>query len=186
MASFLQTYIPSLWVYGVVLLMFGGSQELCIAQPDTAEMPTPLLFRTAAISLYTPPVILQHQEVWVVVRVQTRRGQPVTGQLVEFGIDSPATAYARVEPQRVVTQQGVARARLRADIVGVVHMTARIGLRTKRAAIKVMLPMASPMLPDTTIRRQAFSGVHISLLTPGGSKNDRTTGHPYEERSAGG
>ncbi len=98
MASSLQTYVPLLWVSGVVLLMLGGSPAPCIAQPYTANTPTPLLFRTAAISLHTPPAILQHQEVWVVVRVQTRQGQPVTGQLVEFGIDSPARAYARVEP----------------------------------------------------------------------------------------
>ncbi len=79
----------------------------------------------------------------------------------------------------------MARARLRADIVGVVHMTARIGLRTKRAAIKVILPIASPVLPDTTIRMQTFPEAHISLLTPGDSKHDRTTDHLYEERSAG-
>ena len=177
MASSRQADVLPLRVYGVVLLLLGASPALSLAQPSAADTSTPRLLRSTGISLHTPPVILQHQEVWVVVRVQTRQGQPVTGQLVEFGIDSPATVYARVEPRRVVTHQGVARARLRADIVGVVHLTARIGLQTKRAAIKVMLPMARPGLPETPIRRQAGSAGHRSLLTPVGSEYGRTTGH---------
>ncbi len=78
------------------------------------------------------------------VQVQTRQGQPVNGVAVEFLLPAVWQRDASLLPARVATQEGIARAVLSVNRVGVVQVTVRVGAVTQDLDIMVMTPLATP------------------------------------------
>jgi hypothetical protein len=95
------------------------------------------------VTLEAPQTIFQWQDAAVVVRVQNARGLPVDGLLVAFQVDPPWARYASIRPARARTQGGRVRAIVRADLVGQVRITVRVGALTKQATITVVMPIAT-------------------------------------------
>jgi hypothetical protein len=95
------------------------------------------------VTLEIPQTIFQWQDAPVVVRVQNEQGLPVDGLLVAFQVDPPRARYTSIQPARARTQGGRMRAIVRADLVGQVRITIRVGTLTKRATITVVMPIAS-------------------------------------------
>jgi hypothetical protein len=95
------------------------------------------------VTLETPQTIFQWQDAPVVVRVQNEQGLPVDGILVAFQVDPAWARHASIQPARARTQGGRVRAILRADLLGRVRITVRVGALTKRATITVVMPTAT-------------------------------------------
>jgi len=95
------------------------------------------------ITLETPQTIFQWQDAAVVVRVQNDQGLPVDGLLVALQVDPPWARYVSIRPARARTRGGRIRALLRADLVGQVRITVRVGALTKQATITVLMPIAT-------------------------------------------
>jgi hypothetical protein len=95
------------------------------------------------VTLEAPQTIFQGQDATVVVRVQNERGLPVDGLLVALQVDPPWARYASIRPARARTQGGRVRAIGRADLVGRVRITVRVGALTKQATITVVMPIAT-------------------------------------------
>ena len=125
-----------------VAILVGLLESASPAPPVLLETPWPLSSARYRVALETPPTIFQWQDAAVVVRVQNRQGLPVEGILVTFQVDPAWARYASIHPARALTQGGRARAILRADMVGLVWFTVRVGAFTQRAAITVVMPIA--------------------------------------------
>jgi hypothetical protein len=95
------------------------------------------------VTLETPQTMFQWQDTAVVVHVQNGQGLPVDGLLVVFQVDMPWARYASIRPARARTQGGKVRAILRAELVGQVRLTVRVGALTKQATITVVTPVVT-------------------------------------------
>ncbi|MBI3327097.1 MAG: hypothetical protein HYZ81_10415 [Nitrospinae bacterium] len=131
------------WVAILVGLLGSASP----AQPVLLSAPLPLSYARYRVALETPQTIFQWQDAAVVVRVQNGQGLLVDGIPVTFQVDPAWARYASIRPARALTQGGRARATLRADRVGLVWFTVRVGAVTQRAAIAVVMPIATAYGP---------------------------------------
>lgn len=113
------------------------------AQPVLLEKASTLPSARYRITLETPQTIFQWQDTAVVVRVQNRQGSPVDGILVTLQVDPAWTQYASLRPARARTQNGTVRAILRAELVGRMRITVRVGTLTEQATITVVMPIAT-------------------------------------------
>jgi hypothetical protein len=95
------------------------------------------------VTLETPQTMFQGHDAAVVVRVQNEQGLPVDGLLVVFQIDPPWARYASIRPGQARTRGGRVRAIVRAELVGQVRLTVRVGALTKQATITVVMPIAA-------------------------------------------
>jgi hypothetical protein len=95
------------------------------------------------VTLETPQTMFQGHDAAVVVRVQNGQGLPVDGILVVFQVDPPWARYVSIRPGQGRTRGGRVRAIVRADLVGQVRLTVRVGALTKQATITVVMPIAA-------------------------------------------
>jgi hypothetical protein len=130
----------ALWTVGLVIVLAGLLGHTALAQDK--ETPVQQEFESSAnykVSLRAPHSVYRHEGADLVVRVRNGQGQPLNGVPVEFQMDPKWAGSASVSPQRVLTQNGTARAMLHTDLIGVVNVTARVGTITKEASIAVRL-----------------------------------------------
>lgn len=144
------------WV--AILVGFLGSASP--AQPVLLGTPSPLSYVRYRVALETPQTIFRWQDTAVVVRVQNRQGFPVDGIPVTLQVDPAWARYASIRPARALTQSGRVRVMLRADMIGLMWVTARVGAVTQRAAITVVMPIATGYGPIDS-RRPGGEGVSI-------------------------
>ena len=95
------------------------------------------------VALEAPNTIFRRQDAALVVCVQNGPGLPVDGIPVTFQVDPAWARYVSIRPARALTQGGRARTMLRAESVGLMGVTVRVGSFTKRAAITVVMPVAT-------------------------------------------
>lgn len=124
-----------------ILAWLLGSASL--AQPGRLGRSSTLSSGRYRVTLETPQAIFQGQDAAVVVRVQNGQGLPVDGISVAFQVDPPWTRYVSLRPARARTQGGRVRTIVRAEQVGQVRLTVRVGTLTKRATITVVVPIAT-------------------------------------------
>jgi hypothetical protein len=126
-----------------VALLVGLLGSASPAQPWLlGRSPTPSSARYR-VTLEAPQTIFQGHDAAVVVHVQNGQGLPVDGILVVFQVDLPWAQYASLRPARARTRGGRVRAIVRADLVGQVRITVRIGALTTQATITVVMPIAT-------------------------------------------
>jgi hypothetical protein len=89
------------------------------------------------IELQVPANVIQNRWVALVVEVENAQGQPLDGVPVEFQVDPVWEGDAVIAPQQTVTRSGMAQVQFRADLIGVVPVTARVGSQTDTATIWV-------------------------------------------------
>ncbi len=116
-----------LLVFGLALGLVGLVGQTSMAQES----------ETYDMSFQAPNSIGSHEDPELVVHVKNSHGQPVNGVPVVFQVDPAWQGAASIFPERVLTHNGVAHARLRVDLIGVVGVTARVGTLTKKASIAV-------------------------------------------------
>jgi hypothetical protein len=134
------------------------------AQPILLRRAPTLSAERYRVTLEVPQTIFQWQDTAVVVRVQNRQGLPVDGILVVLQVDPSWIRYASLRPTRARTQHGTVRAILRADLVGRMQLTARVGAVTKQATITVVIPIAMWHGPaDAHRARPEATAVLLSL-----------------------
>jgi hypothetical protein len=135
------------WVGGYTLVCVAALLELLgsasPAQPGLRANSPRLSSARYRLTLETPQTIFQWQNAAVIVYVQNGQGHPVNGVLVTFQVDPPWARYASIHPARAYTQGGRVRAILRAELVGLVRITVRVGAITKQATISVIMPIAT-------------------------------------------
>lgn len=71
------------------------------------------------------------------VKVQNAQGQPVDGVPVIFSLPADWTSYATLEPQRVITQNGVAEAVFQARTTGAPELTAQVENLTQHVYVPI-------------------------------------------------
>lgn len=131
-------------VFWVTLL--GGLPDA--ASPAPSRLPaweTPPLSAGAGryhVTLETPQTVFQGQDTAIVVHVHNGQGLPLDGIAVAFQVEPHRSKYASIRPAQALTRAGKVRARLRAERVGQVQITVRVGLVTQQATITVITPMA--------------------------------------------
>jgi hypothetical protein len=133
----------SLHTLACVAMLVGLLGSASPAQLVLFGTPAPLSYARYRVVLETPQTIFRWQDAAVVVRVQNRLGLPVDGIPVTFQVDPSWARYASIRPARALTQGGRVRVMLRADMVGLVWITVRVGVVTKRVAITVVMPIAT-------------------------------------------
>lgn len=133
--------LSALLTMGLALVLMVVSGQTSYAQD--VETPVTQVFETDteySVSLRAPSTILRHRNAELIVRVRNAQGEPVDGVPVVFQVDPAWNGEASVFPQRVLTHRGTASTMLRADLVGVVGVTAQVGKTTKRTQVAVSLP----------------------------------------------
>ena len=140
---------------------------LLAAAPAAAGGKVSTLAATAyRITLEAPQVIFQGQDAPVVVHVQNRQGLPVDGIAVVFKIAPPRVRYASIQPARAHTEDGRVDAILRSDLIGRLHITARVGTLTKQAPNTVVMPIARrPRLPAGHTAVSPFLEERVHMVT---------------------
>jgi len=79
------------------------------------------------VSLQTPDLIFQYEQVEITATVTDSQGRPVNGVPVVFSVESDWRANAKVLPRRIMTQDGVANTFFRSNMPGEVTVTAQAG-----------------------------------------------------------
>ena len=89
------------------------------------------------VTIFTPHPTSRRQAQEIVVRVRTLQGAPAHGIPVRFQLDPEWQGDARIVPAETTTEQGIARARVNADLIGYVGMTVHVGFNsvTKRTGL---------------------------------------------------
>ena len=82
------------------------------------------------VTILTPHSTVLGQDQEIVVRVRTLQGEPAQGVPVRFQLDPQWHGDAKIVPEETTTQDGIARARVRADLIGHVGVTVRVGFGT--------------------------------------------------------
>jgi len=82
------------------------------------------------VTILTPHSTVLGQDQEIVVRVRTLQGEPAQGVPVRFQLDPQWHGDAKIMPAETTTQDGIARARVRADLIGHVGVTVRVGFGT--------------------------------------------------------
>jgi len=148
----------------------GGAPRGC--EPGTAGASwyaAPLSYARYRVALETPQTIFRWQDAAVVVHVQNGQGLPADGIPVTFQVDPAWARYVSIRPARALTQGGRVRVMLWADMVGLVWITARVGTVTQRAAITVVMPIATGYGPAVGCRSQPWEADGLpGLLRPAG------------------
>lgn len=118
-----------LWtlILSLVLGMFAGVQT-STAQGTDEEYD---------IAIFRPHSTSRRQAQEIIVRVRTLQGAPAHGIPVRFQLDPEWQGNARIVPAETTTDQGIARARVRADLIGHVGVTVQVGFNsvTKRTGL---------------------------------------------------
>ena len=94
------------------------------------------------VTLETPQTVFRGQDASIVVHVQNGQGLPLDGIPVAFQVEPGRATYTSIQPAQTLTRAGRARVRLRAELVGQVQITVRVGLMTQQATIIVITPIA--------------------------------------------
>ncbi|MGE3539836.1 MAG: hypothetical protein AB7N91_20690 [Candidatus Tectimicrobiota bacterium] len=94
------------------------------------------------VSLQVPSAVFQHQTTPVHVQVRSPQGAPLDNIPVEFLLHPVSRPHALLLPGRTLTHAGQASAMLRANRVGLIHLTAHVGGLRRHADITVVLPVA--------------------------------------------
>ncbi len=126
-----------------VVILAGLLGSANVAQPVLLAQSPTLSSVRYRVTLETPQTIFQGHAAAVVVRVQNGQGLPVDGIPVAFQVDPPWDRYASIRPARARTRGGRVRAIVRADLVGQVRITVRVGALTQQATITVVMPIAT-------------------------------------------
>lgn len=82
------------------------------------------------VTIFAPHLTVQGQYQEIVVKVRTPQGTPAHGIPVRFQLDPEWQGDAQIVPKETTTEHGFARARVRADLIGYVGMTVRVGFGT--------------------------------------------------------
>ncbi|MDH3604536.1 MAG: Ig-like domain-containing protein [Candidatus Tectomicrobia bacterium] len=82
------------------------------------------------VTILAPHSTFLGQDQEIVVRVRTLQGGPAQGIPVRFQLDPEWHGDAKIVPEETTTQYGIARARVRADLIGHVGVTVRVGFGT--------------------------------------------------------
>lgn len=149
-----------------VAILVGLLGSASPAQPVLLGTPAPLSYERYRVALETPQTIFRWQDAAVVVRVRNRQGLPVDGIPVTFQVDPVWAQYVSIRPARALTQGGRVRVMLWADMTGLVWVTARVGAVTQRAAITVVMPIATGYGPvDSRGQGGARARISCSLFS---------------------
>lgn len=135
-----------------VAMLVGLLGSASPAQPVLLGTPSPLSYARYRVALETPQTIFRWQDAAVVVHVRNGQGLPANGVPVTFQVDPAWARYVSIRPAHALTQGGRVRVMLRADMVGLVWITARVGAVTQRAAIAVVMPIATGYGPAVGCR----------------------------------
>ena len=82
------------------------------------------------VTIVAPYSTFLTQDQEIVVKVRTLQGAPAHGIPVRFHLARAWQGKAQIVPAETTTDHGMARARLRADVIGNVGMTVRVGFGT--------------------------------------------------------
>jgi hypothetical protein len=82
------------------------------------------------VTILAPHSTVLGQDQEIVVRVRTLQGEPAQGVPVRFQLDPQWHGDAKIVPEETTTKHGIARARVRADLIGHVGVTVRVGFGT--------------------------------------------------------
>jgi hypothetical protein len=82
------------------------------------------------VTILAPHSAVLGQDQEIVVRVRTLQGGPAQGVPVRFQLDPEWQGDATITPAETTTKHGMARARVRADLIGHVGVTVRVGFNT--------------------------------------------------------
>ena len=119
------------WIVGLVLALVALLGAPSFAQ--TAK--TAGVYR---LSMEAPYQVTQFAPAEIVVTVKDSQGQPVNGVPVEFQIEPGWEKNITLSAQRPVTEKnGEARSTFKADMSGIVHITAHVGDTATTAHIAV-------------------------------------------------
>jgi hypothetical protein len=90
-----------------------------------------------SVSLQTPDLIRQFEDVELTAVVKDSQGQPVNGIPVTFQVAPDWQNNTRLIPAQVMTHDGTASAVFEADMPGVVLVTVQVGNTTETTHITV-------------------------------------------------
>jgi hypothetical protein len=127
------------WMVGLALVLTAGFVTPSFAQD--AKAPGPY-----HVSLQTPDLITQFEQVELTATVTDSQGRPVNGVPVVFSVESDWQANAKVLPRRVTAQDGVANTYFRSNMPGQVTVTAQAGGASDSEEITVSGAGSAPHL----------------------------------------
>jgi hypothetical protein len=108
------------WIVGLALVLAAFLGTPSFAQDTKAPGPY-------HVSLLTPELITQFEQVELTATVTDSQGRPVNEVPVVFSVESDWQANAKVLPRRVLTQNGIASTYFRSNMPGEVTVTAQAG-----------------------------------------------------------
>jgi len=125
-----QPRLPGVWLGGLALVLVGLLGVLGFAQDARAA-------GDYSLSLRAPDLIQQYDNIELKAVVTDSQGQPVNGVPVTFQVAPDWQQNASVVPNQTMTQDGTASTSFRANMPGVVMVTAQAGNTTETAHITV-------------------------------------------------
>ena len=118
------------WLGGLALVLVGLLGVLGLA-------PTARAADDYSVSLQTPDLIRQFEDVELTAVVKDRQGQPVNGLPVTFRVAPDWKQDTTLVPIQTLTRDGTANTVFQADMPGVVTVTVQVGSTTETRRITV-------------------------------------------------